>query len=58
MVIHTGANNQLGGANEGFTRVGYHVETDERVKKEPTKPAAWHIIIEINNLTILITALI
>jgi hypothetical protein len=53
MVIHTGANNQFGGANEGFTRVGYHVETDERVKNEPTKPAAWHMIIEINNFTIL-----
>ena len=51
-IVHTGPNNQDGGENHGFTKVGNQVVTDEMVKNEPIIPADSQIIIEITNLKI------
>ena len=45
-VVHAGANSQFGGLKNGFWRKAYQEETESKVKKEPTMPAAWHTIIE------------
>ena len=37
--IHTGENTQLGGVKDGFSSVAYQVWIDDRVKREPIKPA-------------------
>ena len=34
-----GPNNQLGGAKDGFTKVEYHVVTDDDVNTEPSAAA-------------------
>lgn len=41
--IHTGENNQFGGVKEGLLREAYHVGIASAVKREPMKPASWHI---------------
>ncbi len=51
-IVHTGPNNQDGGENHGFIKVGNQFDTDEKVKKEPIIPADSQIIIEITNLKI------
>ena len=38
-VVHTGANIQLGGLNQGFLRVAYQVGIEEKVKTDPSNPA-------------------
>jgi hypothetical protein len=48
-VVHTGPNSQLGGANEGFMRVAYHVGIDGVVKTEPRTPAIRQIAILVIN---------
>ena len=39
-MVHTGANNQGGGLNDGFLRVLYHPGISGRVTSEATKPMA------------------
>jgi hypothetical protein len=51
-IVQTGANNQFGGLNDGFSRVVYHVGMEALVKIEPIKPAARHTPIHIANLMI------
>lgn len=38
--VQTGANNQLGGLNDGLTSVVYHPRTDDAVKKPASEPIA------------------
>ena len=42
--IQTGAKTQPGGVKKGFSRSTYQIGMDLLVKKEPTMPAAWHIV--------------
>jgi hypothetical protein len=49
-IIHTGANNQLGGLKNGLFKVKYHVDTEETVKNDPIKPANWQIRIDMTSL--------
>jgi hypothetical protein len=51
-IVQTGANNQFGGLNDGFSRVVYHVGMEALVNIEPIKPAARHTPIHIANLMI------
>jgi len=48
--VHTGKNNQLGGANEGFMRVAYQVGIAGVVKTEPRTPASRQMAMLIINL--------
>ena len=41
--IHTGANNQFGGLKLGFTKVGYQVDIETMLNKDPIPPANWQI---------------
>ncbi|MFZ3166023.1 MAG: hypothetical protein WA130_00295 [Candidatus Methanoperedens sp.] len=43
-MVHTGKNNQFGGAKEGLASVAYHVGIAGIVKNEPRKPAKRHIV--------------
>jgi hypothetical protein len=49
-VTQTGAKTKLGGLNEGFCKVAYHVSIEGAVKNEPIMPAIWQIRIAIINL--------
>ena len=48
--VHTGANNQLGGLNEGFTSVVYQPFTDDDVNKPARDPIASGMSIDMINL--------
>jgi len=48
--VHTGANSQLGGLNDGFTSVVYHPFTEEAVKYPAKEPTARGIKTAIINL--------
>ena len=39
-MVHTGPNTQEGGLKKGFTKVGYQVVTELKVKTEPITPAS------------------
>lgn len=51
-IVHTGANNQLGGLNQGLFKVLNQSLTEEAVNKPETAPTARGIRMEIINLVI------
>jgi len=51
-IVHTGANTQLGGLNDGLLMVANQPSTDDEVKYPAMAPTANGIKIEMTNLNI------